>query len=395
MRPPKKKLPLLFQLHRWVYIVAIGGCLTIAAIIHFLPQTKAGQASGAPQPMPVSVLTLEPKNLRVTNDYSGKLAAVNFVQIRPQVGGTITQVFFEEGAIVTAGDPLFEIDLRPYRASVAQAQAALNKAYSESAFAKEELERARKLVEQGHTSKSVFDQRASSQKVADSAIRAAQAQLTQANLNLEYATIVAPISGRISRAEKTVGNLVEAGPSAPILTTIVSHDEIYAEFDVDEQTYLSSIRQQREVKDTLKVELRLAGDDKRYLGHIHSFDNQINPESGTIRARAIFTNDDHALVPGMFATIRLSMPEQSLLSVPESAIGTDQNKRFVYVVAEGNKVGYREVTLGASVKGERVVLSGVKEGDQLIVSNLQALRPDMPIQPKAAGLDTEQSAPKP
>lgn len=375
---------IMLHLHRWVYVTAAATVLALAALISFWPDSNAEQAK-APKAMPVQVVSLRAQPMKVSNDYSGKLAAVDFVQIRPQVGGTITKVFFEEGTIVTQGDPLFEIDLRPYRAAVAEAQAALNKAYSEAAYAKEELNRAKKLVEQGHTSKSVYDQRASSQKVADASIRAAQAQLTQANLNLEYATITAPISGRISRAEKTVGNLVEAGPSAPVLTTIVSHDKIYAEFDVDEQTYLSTIRDQRGGKEGLDVSLHLAGDTKRYMGKMQSFDNQINPESGTIRARALFTNDDAALVPGMFVTISLSMPEQNVLSVPEAAIGTDQNKRFVYVVGEGNKVAYREVKLGASSKGSRIVLSGLNEGDQLITSSLQGLHPDMPITPMPAG----------
>lgn len=380
----------------WMVLGFVTLMLGTAAIVHVWPDASAEQ-SAMPQAMPVQVMTLQAKPMRVSSDYSGKLTAVDFVEVRPRVGGTITKVFFEEGAIVTEGDPLFEIDLRPYRAAASQAQAALNKAYSEAAFAREELNRAKKLVEAGHTSKSVYDQRASSQKVADASIRAAQAQLTQANLNLEYATITAPITGRIGRAEKTVGNLVEVGGAAPLLTTIVSHDKIYAEFDVDEQTYLSAIRQSRVSNEALDVTLHLAGDDKRYAGKMHSFDNQINPESGTIRARALLANDDGALMPGMFATVSLSLPEKTVVSVPESAIGTDQNKRFVYVVGEGNKVVYREVKLGASSKGQRIVTNGVSEGEQLILSGLQMLHPDMPVTPMKEGeappAATSQAAP--
>lgn len=353
--------------------------------------TGSSQQAG-PQAMPVQVMVLKSAPVRVSNEYSGKLTAVDYVQVRPQVSGTITKVFFEEGAIVNAGDPLFEIDLRPYRAAVAEAQAALNKAYSEAAYAREELGRAKKLVEQGHTSRSVYDQRASQQKVADAAIRAAQAQLTQANLNLEYATVTAPITGRISRAERTVGNLVEAGPQAPVLTTIVSHDKIYAEFDVDEQTYLSTIRSQRETQDVLGVSLHLQGDDKHYSGKMQSFDNQINPESGTIRARAVFNNDDQALVPGMYVSVVLQLPQRQLLMVPEIAIGTDQNKRFVYVADDQDKVAYREVVLGSSNEGARAVLSGLKEGERLIVSSIQALRPGMAISPMTSAPQAENAA---
>jgi hypothetical protein len=208
-------------------------------------------------------------------------------------------------------------------------------------------------------------------------------------LNVEYANITAPISGKISRAEITVGNVIEVGGSAPVLTTIVANEKLYAEFDVDEQSYVSLFDKSK-AGEKMPVELILAGQtEPSHKGELYAFDNQINSESGTIRARAIFDNKDGILVPGMFAKVRLGTAEmQEKLLVDEKAVGTDQNKKFVYVINKENKVEYREVVLGDSVNGKRVVLEGLKAGEKVMVNSLLKVMPNMVVEPVEVGQKT-------
>src|SRR5262249_44652447 len=199
-----------------------------------------------------------------------------------------------------------------------------------------EMERAERLKAAQAIAQDFYDQRANARGVASAAVKAAQAELDQAKIDLDHAYVKAPIAGRVGRAEITVGNLVQASANAPLLTTVVSNDGIYADFDVDEQTYLQSVRSHATdlgAEQKIPVQLTLAGDDRTYQGTIESFDNQIATGTGTIRARAHFDNADGALVPGMFATVRMAAAANSrVLLVPESAVGNDQSKRFLYVV---------------------------------------------------------------
>jgi multidrug efflux system membrane fusion protein len=366
-------------------ILALGGEDTVAA------------TDGNPQAMqaiPVSVVTIQENSTRTWSEFSGKMQAVDYVEIRPRVSGTIDKVLFEEGSMVQKGQLLFEIDPRPYAAAVANAQAALNSARTQAELAKKELDRAEMLVGKKVISRSAYDERARNYRVANANIEGAEAALRQAKLDLEYAHIRAPITGRISRAEITEGNLVEAGfGNAPLLTTIVSSDPIYADFDVDEQTYLASIRKDASAagKDAeIPVELSLAGESAtRYRGIIKSFDNRINPSSGTIRARAEIRNEEGTLVPGMFVTVHLgkASPERVIL-LTDRAISTDQDKKFVYVVGEENKVAYREVTLGAKTEGLRIITAGLKPGEKVIVNGIMKVRPDMVVAPEEVTLES-------
>ncbi len=359
-------------------IASIGGIAYYArqALASEQPAEQANAASPS-----VEVVTIAPKEFRLWKEFSGRLRAVEFVEVRPRVSGTITQVLFEEGAIVKKGDPLYVIDPRPFEAAAADAKAALNSAVSQAKLAKIQLDRTSSLLKNGHVSKNVFDERRNDREVANAAIESAKARLKNAELELEYAHITAPVDGRVSRAEITVGNLVETGPNAPVLTTIVSSDKIYAEFDVDEQTYIKSVRQSQNKK--MPVELVLPSDSSIvYKGEIYSFDNRLDTTSGTIRARAIFDNSDGALIPGMFATARLgAAAENASLLVPERAVGTDQSKKFVYVIDDKGEVAYREVQLGETVGANRIVLSGVNEGDKVLVNSLQRVRPGMKVTP--------------
>ena len=290
-------------------------------------------------------------------------------------------MLFEEGAIVEKGDLLFVIDRRPYEAEVASALAALQSAKSQARLAKLELERTEGLVHEKAVSISRYDVTKNDFQVALASIIPPKPGLKQAYLDLDYAHINAPVSGRISRAEITVGNVIEAGPNAPVLSTIVSIDKLYAEFDVDEQTYLKSMRQPSEK--LMPVELAMPGDTSVvYQGKLHSFDNRLDTTSGTIRARAIFENKDGALIPGMYANVRLGSPGlQSTILINHRAVRTDQDKKYVYVVTPENKVTYREVNLGPSLDGHRVVHSGLEIGEQVLVNSLQRVQPDTVVQP--------------
>ncbi|TQV75813.1 efflux RND transporter periplasmic adaptor subunit [Denitrobaculum tricleocarpae] len=343
-------------------------------------------AQTAPQAMPVKVAPVETQQIRLWSEFSGRLSAIDQVELRPQVSGTIQEVRFEDGQMVQKGDVLMVIDPRPYEAAVAEAKAELNAAGHTLRLAKKQRVRAEQLVKKGHVSKAVRDQRVSDHTVAVSRVNSAKAQLIQAEINLNYAYVKAPISGRLSRAEITVGNLVEAGPNAPVLTSIVSTDEIYADFDVDERNYLRYVHELTKVGGAvseLPVELTIdVGELRVYKGHIHSFDNQIDPATGTIRARAIFSNESGSLLPGMFAELRLGGSDvEDLVLLNPGDIGTDQDRKFVYVVGEGSTVEYREVALGASVEGKRVITRGLAQGDQVILGGLMKVRPGVPVTP--------------
>lgn len=345
-------------------------------------------AEGAPpQAMPVTVEIIEKKPLRIWTSYSGRMAAVDYVELRPEVGGRIDEIKFEDGQLVNKGDVLFVIDPRPYEASVKQAEAALKSAKNQQELALKELKRAEDLLKTDAVPKRIYDERQSTAQISKNTVEEAQAQLTRAKIDLDHAYIKSPISGRISRPEITVGNVVQAGPGAPILTTIVSNEGIYADFEIDEQTYLRNIRGKTAAtpeEGGIPVRLTVGGGGEiSYEGYIHSFDNRINPSSGTIRARAYFDNADGALLPGMYASIRMGSPTaENVILLTDQAISTDQDRKFVYVANKEGKAEYREVKLGASVDGQHVIASGLQSGDAVIVDGIMKIRPDMPVAPQ-------------
>ena len=358
---------------------------------YYLTKNKAG--ANAPQgqaqqqaAMPVQVVIVERKPVQIWNDYSARLEPVNYAEIRPQVSGTIKQIKFEDGQDVKKGDILFIIDPRVYRAAANQAQAEVDAADNQYILTQKELERAQELIKSDAISKRILDERQSAMDVAKANILSARARLNQAKIDLDFAYLKAPISGRVSRAEILEGNLVEAGPNAPVLTSIVSIDDIYADFEVDEQTYLTYIRttaKDKSAERNVPVKLSLAGDQIEYQGFIHSFDNQIDSDSGTIRARALFKNEDGGLLPGMFASVKMGSPTMlEEILITEKAISTDQDRKFVYVVDEENKVAYRPVKIGESMDGKRVITSGLKEGEKVITEGIIRLRPGMPVDPQ-------------
>lgn len=351
-------------------------------------------------PTPVVVKTLQPRKIRLWTEFSGRLHAIDYAEIRPQVSGYITEVKFTDGQLVKAGDLLFVIDPRPYEDAVQRDEAALASAQSKVVLAKVQSDRYAQLIKTHAVAQDELDTITNADRVAQADEQNAEAVLKQARLDLEYAHVTAPISGRVSRAELTVGNLVQTVIGAPVLTSIVSQDGIYADFDVDEQTYLQTIRAARGSvqEQQVPVQLVVQGDNGHvYDGFIESFDNRIDPTSDTIRARARFANTDGALVPGMFVTVRLSgATERSVLLVPQRAISFDQSKAAVLVADAANKVAYRQVELGRTVDADRVVKSGLQAGDRVIVDGVQLVRPDdvvaateMPADKSVANIETK------
>lgn len=363
---------------------AIAAFLSIGAAFHEIGSATAASQTAIAQAVPVNVVTVAPRNVRIWSQFSGRLSAVDYAEVRPEVGGRVTEVRFRDGQIVHAGDIIFVIDPRSYEAAAAKAKADLASARANAVLAKSNLDRAANLIKVQAVAQSFYDSAANANSVAVANVLVAEAALKQALVNVDYAYVKAPISGRISRPEITVGNLVQITVGAPLMTSIVSNDGIYADFEVDEQTYLDTVHaptgthnQERKIP----VEMTVQGDRERtYQGAIYSFDNRIDTGSGTIRARARFDNANGELVPGMFVSVKLGSGEgHNALLVPERAIGTDQNKRFVFVVGRDSKAAFREVTLGAEVDGSRIVASGLEPGERVIVDGLQHVAPGAPV----------------
>ncbi|HKX96065.1 MAG TPA: efflux RND transporter periplasmic adaptor subunit, partial [Methylibium sp.] len=316
-------------------------------------------------------------------EFSGRLEAAEFVELRPRVAGTIDRVHFADGAMVKKGERLFTIDPRPFQAEVARASSQRAAALSRAELAKSELARAQQLLDAKAVSRQEFDQLTSGSRTAQADIAAAEAALRVAELNLGYTDVRAPIGGRVSRANVTAGNLVN---EQVVLTTIAGVDKVYAYFDGSEQTYLRV----RAANDKApKVRMGLADEAGHpHEGRIDFVDNQLNPQTGAIRLRASFDNAKGRFTPGLAA--RLVMPTSAPYAatmVPERAIGTDQSKKFVYVVGADGQPQFREVKLGLLDGGMRVVRGGVKPGENVIVDGLQRVMPGMPVAPTVLKVD--------
>lgn len=323
--------------------------------------------------------------------YSGRLEAVDRVEIRPLVSGTLTAVHFKDGTVVRKGDALFTIDPRPYAAEVARAQAQVAAAEARAAYTASDQARAQRLLADNAIARRDAEEKQNAAREAAASLLAAQAALETAKLNLGYTHITAPVAGQMSRAEVTVGNVVAAGAGSAPLSTLVSVSRIYASFDVDEQSFLKYVNRARAGQITGKggaasqvpAFLGLSNEDGYpRQGRVSSVDNRVNTSSGTVRVRAEFDNADGLLLPGLYARIRLGggTPHEALL-IDEKAVGTDQDKRFVMVVDASGKAIYREVRLGAAQEGLRVVESGLKTGERIVVNGLQRVRPGDPVAP--------------
>ena len=376
--------------------VVVAGIGAAAYGLQLTVDSKGPAAAANPHPaIPVETVTIEKAPLRVWRSFPARLVAVDEVELRPQVSGRIVDVRFRDGQTVAKGDVLFVIDPRPFEAAMQQAKADLSAAKERRAFAERELARAHKLIQTNAVAKRVVDERANEFANATSAVESAAAQVLKAEIDLDHAYVKAPISGRVSRVEVTTGNLVQAGSDAPLLTSIVSDRGIYADFDVDENTYLRNVRSTDTDGDRqIPVELLIGSEGSdMYKGRIYAFDNRIDPATGTIRARALFDNADGQLLPGMFARLKMGSAEaHDAMLLTERAILTDQDRKYVYVVDKESKATYREVELGASTGGKRVIEKGLEPGDQVIVGGLMVVRPNAPVAPSPAATNAGAAA---
>ncbi|MFL6675966.1 MAG: efflux RND transporter periplasmic adaptor subunit [Massilia sp.] len=353
---------------------------------------KAGAPAGAGAP-PVSAATVVERAVAETQEFSGRLEAIEVVAIRPRVSGFITAVNFKPGSEVKKGDLLFQIDSRPYQAEAERAGAAANAAGARADLARLELARAEKLLADKAIAKREYDERASAQKELDANARAAEAQYASAKLSLSYTRVVAPIDGRVSKAEITLGNLVDA---SAVLTSVVSLDRIYASFDGDEETYLR-VGSRPHKGQPVVVKVGLANEEGfPHVGTLEFVDNQLDARSGSVRMRAALENADRSLAPGLFARVQLDggAAAQKAILINDRAVGTDQNRKFVYVVGTDSKAEYRPVTLGPTVDGLRVVRGGLKPGERIVVNGLQRVRPGAQVAPQMVAMDADPATDK-
>ncbi|MGQ2979113.1 MAG: efflux RND transporter periplasmic adaptor subunit [Polaromonas sp.] len=367
-------------------VIAVAGMS--AAVFGVSGSGAHADVATAPAAIPVSVATVVQSDVAAWDEFSGRLEAVERVDIRSRVAATLQSMHFREGALVKKGELLLTIDPAPYAAEVQRAEAQVGAAQARVAQAKGEQERAQRLWSEQAISKREFDERSNGQREADANLRAAQAALQTAQLSLGYTQVRAPVAGRVGKLEVTVGNLVAAGPGAPVLTTLVSVSPIYASFDADEQVVAKALKDvssggERRLE-RIPVQMgTAASSDTPFEGRLQLVDNQVDARSGTVRARAVFDNKDGQLMPGQFARIRMGQATQATaLLVNERAVGTDQNKKYVLVVGEGNKAEYREVLLGASVNGLRVVKNGLAPNERIVVNGLQRVRPGALVAPQ-------------
>ena len=348
---------------------------------------KPPPAMGPPQ---VTVATPLVRQITDWDEYTGRLAAVESVEIRARVSGYLQSVHFEDGGLVKRGDLLFVIDPRPYEAALDEARADLSQAKVRLELASNDMDRARRLFASRAISEEELDARTKERREAEATLEAAQAAEKGSALNLEFARIKAPISGRIGRKLVTVGNLVSsAGDKPTLLTTIVSVDPVHVYFTADERAFLRYTRlDEKGIRPSSRntpnpVRLQLADEtDFPHLGHMDFVDNQVDQATGTMQGRAIFDNPDGDLTPGLFARVKLlgEGPYEALI-LPDQAIGTDQGQRLVYVLGPDNVVAPRPVTLGRSLGELRVIRDGLSAADRVVINGIQRVRPGITVAP--------------
>ena len=372
--------------------LAIAG-LAAATLAGCNANSKPAESQAPAGGPPISAAVVVQKSVAETQEFSGRLEAVEHVDIRSRVSGFITSVNFKPGSEVKKGDVLFVIDARPFQAEASRAEAAAHSARAKADLAKLELARAERLLADKAIAQREFDERASALKELDASARAAASAADAARLNLAYTQVVSPINGRVSKAEITLGNLVDP---AVVLTSVVSLDRIYASFDGDEDTYLRVGPQQHKGQ-PVTVKIGLANETGfPHEGKLEFVDNQLDTRTGSVRMRATFENKERALVPGLFARVQLGggNAAHDALLINERAVGTDQNRKFVFVVGADNKAEYRPVTLGPNIDGLRVVRNGLKPGEKIVVNGLQRVRPGAPVTPEMVKMDFDPMAPK-
>ena len=380
--------------------LAVSGVL-LAALLGLSGCGSDATATAQPPAPQVSVASALERDVTEWDEFTGRLEAVESVEVRPRVTGYIESVNFTEGSTVRKGDLLFVIDPRPYRAELSKAEAELARAVARSELAVSDEARSEKLLDIKAVSREEYDSRVNGSREAKADVAAARAAVDSAKLNLEFTRITAPISGRVSKAVVTAGNLVTGGSNAAtLLTTVVSLDPMYVTFEGDEQIYLKynelSRRGERSSsRDAANPVLMGLANENGYPHHgaMVFVDNQVDTRTGTIRARASFENKDGYLTPGLFARVKLlGHNSYRAVLVDDRAIGTDQSQKFVYVIDAENKVTYRPVTVGRLDDGLRIVQKGLQPGETVVVNGLQRVRPGVVVAPERVAMDAREIA---
>ena len=374
--------------HVWRALAATGLAAAVAFAVAGC-DTRA-QDQTAPPPPDVGVAAVLSEQVQDWNEATGRIAAVESVELRPRVSGYVERVAYAEGDEVAKGDLLFVIDPRPYRAALQRAEAELARARAEAQLAKTRHTRAQSLIEASAISRDDFEARSAGLAEAEAAVRAAQAMVETARLDLAFTQVRAPVAGRAGRAMLTTGNLAQA--DASLLTTVVSQDPVHVYFETDERTFLrhqamSRAGERRNADNAVRVGL---ADE---TGHPHAgtvdfLDNQVDPATGTVRARAVLPNPDRRFTPGLFARVQLEgAAARPAILIDDKAVITDQDRKYVYVVGEDNTAQRRDIVPGRIVEGLRVVESGLAAGDRVIVNGVQKVfMPGMPVAPKAVAM---------
>lgn len=377
-------------------MIAFNSSRFIASWLLLAPLLAAcgdNQQQAAPPPPPVTVAKPVTRTVVDQDEYVGRFIAVDSVDVRSRVAGALDAVHFKDGQIVKKGDLLFTIDRRPFENTLAQARANLILARSNLTFAESDLARAQQLVREKAISEQVHDQRAQTKRNAEASVAANQAAVNQAELDLEFTEIKAPVDGRIGDRRVSPGNLVAAGGGATLLATIVSANPIRFEFTFDEASLLRYDRVARQNADqpvrglSLSVKLRLIDEPEfKHKGAMDFVDNTIERGTGTIRGRAVFDNKDELFVPGMFGRVQIpGGPPGEALLVPDAAIGTDQARKFVFVVEPDGTAKQAYVTLGQAIGDKRVVRDGLTPESRLVVNGLMRVRPGIKVTPQEEG----------
>jgi len=366
---------------------------SLAAMLVLLCGCSRQAARQSPPPPSVTVASVERKEVIEWDEFTGRTEPVESVEVRPRVSGYIQEVRFQSGQLVRKGDVLFVIDPRWHQAEFDRRKAEYEQAKVRLDTARREAERTPQLLTNNAISIEEADARKARHQEAKAAVLASQAALDSAQLDLEYTQVRAPNGGRVSRALLTEGNYVSGvAGSTTLLTTLVSLDPIYVYADIDENSLLkfNALAQARKLETNgdgkIPVELQLADEPEfPHQGYIESFDNRLDPNTGSILLRAVFPNPDGRIVPGLFARIRVPLSERRpAVLVDERAIGTDQAQKFVLTLTSTNTVAYRSVTLGPVIGGQRVIRSGLEGGEKIVVNGLQRVRPGMPVAPQEA-----------
>jgi RND family efflux transporter MFP subunit len=355
-------------------------------------------AQSAPPPPQVSVAKVLERRVKDWDEFTGRLQAVETVEIRPRVSGYIDKVAFTEGGQVKRGDLLFVIDPRPYQADTDRAAADLKRYKTSLDLARIELARVQRLKDSGAVSEEELDERRSTVAQAEANSAGAAAALEAATLNLNFTRVTSPITGRVSRAEVTRGNLVTGGSNGgTLLTSVVSTDPMYLYFEGDEQAYLRYGQMARSGERpssrdvATPVQVGLANEEGfPHTGKVDFVDNQLNPQTGTIRARAVLDNKDGLYTPGMFARVQLlGSSEYSAILIDDRAVNTDQNQKYVFLLGANNQVAYRRIKLGRVIDGLRIVREGLKAGDVIVVNGAQRAHPGITVTPQTVAMGAD------